>query len=1510
MKRYKAKWISWTMMLCMVISMLQPFALPAYAASETKWVTYKNDEFFSSANQRNLFSLNGDTKEATDNEGRKVLRLTRAIDNLFGTAFNQKLIAPKNKYSFSTFFKFRMTKVQSSAPADGITFTIQAQSNNAGKVGSGIGYGDISPSFAVKYDTWKNTENNINDPSSNYIGLAKNGDVRNTDSAWYKDLDKTSTNLTGGSQVKLSDGNDHYTWIDYDGNAKNVKVYISNSETRPTLPLLDVNGIDLEEIFQGKPGVYAGFTAATGGSYEIHDIVSWYFINDLDPIDTAKFTKDAYRQAPTDVKVTTTPTGEPGKFKVTATLLDVDDNPVPDAPVTLSSSPQGTVVDRNGIPLTGLISDSSGQATGFIEFGDAIPNGTATITAASVGGAYETAPILLLSTGTTPATANTLTWSKIADATSYNLYKNETLYYSSPSVTNVTYEVMDMTPGENAVFTVKAVKGGAEILDSNPVWLPALLKLELDSYGYTLPYGSTHQTVVRTVYSDTARNGNVTGQSNYNSSAGHVATVGPDGLVTPVGAGTTVIQAVYGGKRVQATVTVPIDAPTGVTAKDVTSTGATINWNAVPLAQSYNIYDNGVLIASGVTGTSYNVTGLTPGTDHNFTVSAVSNNIESAQSNGSNTTTTALRELKADPASYTLPIGATHQTKTTAVYLDESIKDVTRQATYTSSNPGVVSVDANGVITAVAPGTATITVTFDGKTTTQTIVVQDSVPQYKVTLSASPDSVVGDGNSKVTLQASVVSTSGSPVAGVPVTFHFGNNSAADVTAITNEQGIASMEYTAPALQSTKPVNEVITATVTEPQSGLSAQQSISIDYMPAFVQGVVIDQVTGKPVANATVSVNADFNGDGIIDFVSTVTTGPDGSYKIGVPRGNFTYTMNIETPVQVGNKTVTLKTTQKATVGPITGVGQKIDPANKISGDLFIATSSTDPSSHPTVSSLFGNGNVVATIKDANGTVVSTVPLNDDGNFSLENVPQGKYVVTYQIKAPDGSILAGPSVNISVNQNGEVGVVYSLIDPYGIVTDVVTGQVLSGVNVTLYWADTELNKQKGRTPHTPVTLPELPKFAPNQNHNPQVTTGAGEYGWMVHPDGDYYIVASKTGYLNYSTLDAKPNQPAAEGSDSYIKDGIIHIGTDILAFDFAMRKISTNRPSGGGGGGGGSAYAPTAADLSLNLSIDKNLVKEIDQSTVTVNYKNLSSSTLTDGKVTITIPAGAQVVDANGGTVDGNKITWDVANIPAGEGGSFKVVLKWDSITSMDAQYDILGQFAVNSNATDPITTDGKVQVKVFSDRFGNLKHQRYILGYPDGKFHPDNSLTRAELAAIVARLTENVKVDGTLAYNDVQENHWAANYIKIATKHGYFSGFEDGSFRPEAQVSRGELASVMARFLKLNVSTAGDLHFTDIEGHWAADAIEELYRGKFLAGYPNGVFKPQDSIRRVEAVTMINRMLYRGPLKGMEPLFPDVDASHWGFGDVQEATASHGSVRNDDGSETWMSKLGDEVQ
>ncbi|GGF91493.1 hypothetical protein GCM10010912_40620 [Paenibacillus albidus] len=1467
--------------ICVLFSIVHPLTLPAYADA-VKWVTYQNEDF-SDANQLGLFALNGQAKAQTDGKGRKVLRLTEAVGNRFGTAFNKKLISTGNHYSFSTFFKFRMNESGSANPADGITFTIQAQSNDAGSVGVGLGYGGIKPSFAVKYDTYENGSP-VNDPSDNYIGLALNGNVNNTNPNWQ------TTNLNG---IRLAGGEDLYSWIDYDGNSKTVKVYLSKTLARPATPVLETSGIDLDTVFAGKAGVYAGFTAATGGAMETHDILSWYFVNELDPIDTQKHT---YKQAPTDIRIETVPTGQPGQYQVKATALDVNGNPVEGAPITFSSK-QGDLTD------TLLTSGSNGQATTLLNYGNNPPSGE--ISVSTVGGAYATvevppAPIKLTS-GTTAETANQLSWNSVTQATYYNLYKDGILYASN--INDPFFKVTDMTPGEFASFTVTAVtsndSGIVESGPSNQVTLPVTLGLSIDSTKYNLPTGATHQTVVSSVYSDGTVL-DVTGYSHFNSTDGKVATVGPDGVVKAVGAGTTVVEAVYNGKIVTANVTVNIEAPASVTAEQVTSNGAKLSWSAVPYAQSYEIYDNGKLIASGITEPGYEVTGLQPGTPHSFTVKAVSNGISSPASKEVKATTTSLRDLLIDPASITLVPGDIHQPKVTAVRLDESLQDVTGIAVYTSSNPKVAVVDAEGKITAVAPGTAVITAAFEGRTVTETVTVQNKQLPYTLELSVSPASAIGDGKTPVTVTAKATAADGSPVAGVPVEFTL--ESGEVLKGVTNDQGIAVVTYTPKPIQGIIPTREAITATAKDPASGLVKTSSTQVVYYPAAVKGIVFDQITGQPAAGASVTVEADFDGDGVIDFSAEIITGADGSYQIPVPRGNFTYQLSIQTPVQIDGQKVVLKETQTAVVGSLNNAGLIIESAHKLSGQLFIAAAAGQSAPVP-AGGFFGKGQAFVEIEGLDGNKFKTLlPLDADGRFELDQISAGKYKITYQLKAPDGTVLTSPSEVVNVNENGQLGVVYSLVDPYGTVTDAFTGSTLSDVKVELYWADTAFNRQKGRLPNTLVDLPLLPDFPLNQNKNPQLTDLAGQYAWMTFPEGDYYIVATRSGYAAYSTLNSKVTLPKTEGSDSYIENGIIHIGKDILAFNFAMQPVSSGGPSNP------SVVQAPAANLGFSLIVDNDQVKEGGQSTITVDYKNLGASTLGAADLTITLPEGAELVSADGGTVNGRTITWKLSNVPAYGTGNFKVVVKWGNLNKASEQYDILGQFTVAGNAAG--SAKSSVKVNVYSDRFGELKHYRYILGYPDKQFKLNSSLTRAELAAIVARLTENETVSYKLPFNDIRAGHWATNYIRIATKHGYFTGDASGEFRPDAPVTRGELATVMARFLKLQVSIPSSAHFADTAGHWSGNAVEALFNGKFLSGYPDGSFKPNSVITRVEAVTMINRMLYRGPLQGLTPQFPDVPANHWGFGDVQEATYSHEAIRNEDGSEQWTRALSDGVQ
>ncbi len=142
-------------------------------------------------------------------------------------------------------------------------------------------------------------------------------------------------------------------------------------------------------------------------------------------------------------------------------------------------------------------------------------------------------------------------------------------------------------------------------------------------------------------------------------------------------------------------------------------------------------------------------------------------------------------------------------------------------------------------------------------------------------------------------------------------------------------------------------------------------------------------------------------------------------------------------------------------------------------------------------------------------------VEINSNGSIQMTNLPkdsQNTYNVTLNL-GNGRSIVIG-KIQVNVASNGQVSVTSTLIDPYGVVTDEATGQPENGVQMNLYYADTQRNIATGVKPNTLVPLPTLDGFAPNNNQNPQLTTGGGIYGFMVFPNTDYYIVASKAGYL------------------------------------------------------------------------------------------------------------------------------------------------------------------------------------------------------------------------------------------------------------------------------------------------------------------------------------------------------------------------------------------------------------
>ncbi len=199
------------------------------------------------------------------------------------------------------------------------------------------------------------------------------------------------------------------------------------------------------------------------------------------------------------------------------------------------------------------------------------------------------------------------------------------------------------------------------------------------------------------------------------------------------------------------------------------------------------------------------------------------------------------------------------------------------------------------------------------------------------------------------------------------------------------------------------------------------------------------------------------------------------------------------------------------------------------------------------------------------------------------------------------------------------------------------------------------------------------------------------------------------------------------------------------------------------------------------------------------------------------------------------------------------------------------------------------------------NYEHKKYLSGYPDGSFKPEKEITRAEAAVIFSTLLEisgHTYSGNNTGFSDVDNSHWALESIKWVTKEGLFRGYTDGTFRPNQIIKRGEFAAVIYNFLGMDGSTA-NRSFLDTKTHWAGNIIEELAELNYITGYSDGTFKPEEVIRRAECIVIINKALKRGPLNGASQTFTDVPKQHWAFRDIAEATMDHYFTTNKYGIE-----------
>ena len=210
--------------------------------------------------------------------------------------------------------------------------------------------------------------------------------------------------------------------------------------------------------------------------------------------------------------------------------------------------------------------------------------------------------------------------------------------------------------------------------------------------------------------------------------------------------------------------------------------------------------------------------------------------------------------------------------------------------------------------------------------------------------------------------------------------------------------------------------------------------------------------------------------------------------------------------------------------------------------------------------------------------------------------------------------------------------------------------------------------------------------------------------------------------------------------------------------------------------------------------------------------------------------------------------------------------------------------------------------------DKLNGDDHYAYVIGYLDGNVRPNANVSRAETATIFFRLLKSDIRDGNLiadnGFSDVSDGQWHNKAISTMAKLGIVKGRRADSFDPDASITRAEFAAICARFNTKPVENSGS--FSDISGHWAENEIERAAAFGWISGYPDGTFHPDARITRAEAMTMINRVLCRMPQSESDLLdsmvtWPDNKPSDWHYLAVQEATNSHDFDRKGEVGESW---------
>lgn len=296
-----------------------------------------------------------------------------------------------------------------------------------------------------------------------------------------------------------------------------------------------------------------------------------------------------------------------------------------------------------------------------------------------------------------------------------------------------------------------------------------------------------------------------------------------------------------------------------------------------------------------------------------------------------------------------------------------------------------------------------------------------------------------------------------------------------------------------------------------------------------------------------------------------------------------------------------------------------------------------------------------------------------------------------------------------------------------------------------------------------------------------------------------------------------------------------------------------------------------------------------------------------------ITIPAGPVREGFKFTGWRGTKLSADPASVnkvTLNPGNKFKLdgnyifVAQWEKIESKVKDEGYLGTFTIKSSG------EFKKKIEI---------HKAYLAGYPDQKVLAEGKMTRAEAVALISRLEGyDLSDSSSRIFSDLKEGSWYNKYINAAFEKGILVEKSGQDFRPDSPITRAEFAKLIEFIDKKNNSIAP---FADVKGHIYEDAINQAYGNNRIAGYPDGTFRPDAPITRAEIVTILNNFYDRKAdaksLEGIENLgllkhFTDLNENHWAYYEIMEAANSHEYIRRNENGivENWIRLIEDMVK